>query len=463
MKFKNLSWILPLLFSGTALFLHGYLGTFSRYLADDFCSAAYAHRLGIFRAAWFWYLNWSGRFSASILDAIAGSLPPGMIRFVVAVAILFWLILLTTFLMYVVPLRNQILPCLTLASVSLFTLFLVTPDVRQSLYWGQGMRSVVPPLALGTLQVMAGKYMQSGTWSILQRIFWGVFSFFVALIAGGFSETYSAFQVAALFCVLLLLLVMQKFKFSASVLFTSTALVGAICALIFILLAPGNAERQAFYPAPPGVVEILAISLRSYLAYLLHLFDSVDKIFAILGLFSLAAVIGGQMPRRFEARLVVAILLVMLASTFICFPPAAYGMSDAPPPRTQILPTYLFLASLITAGIVGGNVLLQQGKSTAFKILPALAAIAILFSASTNAIHLYQSRREFIQYAKAWDQTEAQIFASKQNGSAVVLIPIIPNWAHLDTPNDNPKFWVNICLSKYYDIQILAVPHASSQ
>jgi hypothetical protein len=462
MKFKNLSLILPLFFSVIALSLHAYLGTLSRYLADDFCSAYQAHRLGIFRAAWFWYLNWSGRFSASILDATVGSFHPNLIRFVVALTILLWLIVLTVFFIYILePRDNKFLISLTLACVTLFTLFLLAPDIRQSLYWGQGMRSVLPPLMLGTIQVMLWKYVQSKAWSNLQIIGWGIFSFFVALIAGGFSETYAAFQVAALFCVLLILLLLQRSTFSASLLFTATALVGAICALLFMLLAPGNALRQASYPAPPGILGILMISLRSYFSYILHLFDSSEKILAILGTFTLAASIGGHVSHHLDKRLVFVILFFMLAFMFVCFPPSAYGLSDAPPPRTQILPTYFFLAGLVALGIVCGNLLQQQNKS--LTVSTTIAVIAIIFAASINSIHLYQSRGEFIQYAKEWDQTEASILAAKQNGSKEVLIPIIPNWAQLNTPNDNPKFWVNVCLSLYYDVQIRAEPNVSSQ
>ena len=89
LSLKNLSITIPILLGGIALFLHGYLGYFSRYIADDFCSAYQAGRLGILRAAWFWYLTWSGRFSASILDSIVGLLGPRAVPFLVPITIVF--------------------------------------------------------------------------------------------------------------------------------------------------------------------------------------------------------------------------------------------------------------------------------------------------------------------------------------------------------------------------------------
>ena len=159
----------------------------------------------------------------------------------------------------------------------------------------------------------------------------------------------------------------------------------------------------------------------------------------------------------------IVIPVFMFVLMYICFPPAAYGMSDAPPPRTQILPTYFFVVGLIALGIVFGNRLEHPKKTVASRVLPAVGAVAILLAASINSIDLYRSRTEFIQYANAWDTTEADILAAKQDGASTVLISVLPNWAQVNTPNDNPKFWVNFCMSKYYDVQILAMPDAASQ
>ena len=74
-----------------ALTLHGYLGTYSRYIADDFCSAGMARRLGVLRAVWYWYINWTGRYSASALDAVFGLLGPAVTPFVTGLVLLIWL------------------------------------------------------------------------------------------------------------------------------------------------------------------------------------------------------------------------------------------------------------------------------------------------------------------------------------------------------------------------------------
>jgi hypothetical protein len=443
--------------------LHGYLGYFSRYIADDFCSALQAQRLGILRATWFWYLNWSGRYSASTLDAIVGLLGPKAVPFVVPLTIVIWLAALTALVLVTFDqLKNGFLVSLALATTSLFTLFLLAPDIRQSLYWGQGMRSVVPPLIMGTLQVLLWNTIRAGEWTRHQFLFWGILSFFLALTAGGFSETYAVFQVAALIVSLLIVLVVQKFKFSYEALFLVSGLLGAIAAVIIIVLAPGSSERQSFFPAPPGIVGLLAISLQSFFVYWINLANSPDKILAIFSLFSLAALAGSQLEHAMKARLLIVIFGLMIGLTLTCFPPAAYAMSGPPPDRTLIVPTYFFVIGLLAFGIVSGNLLRQKHNFIVVRWLPGLMILALMLSVSINSLNLYRSRSEFIEYAKFWDETDAKIRAAKQNGEKQVLVPVVPNWASLDSPNDNPKFWLNLCMSLYYDVQIFGDTHPST-
>ena len=88
--------------------------------------------------------------------------------------------------------------------------------------------------------------------------------------------------------------------------------------------------------------------------------------------------------------------------------------------------------------------------------------LTIMLSVSINSLNLYRSRSEFIEYAKSWDETDAKIGKAKQSGATEILIPIVPNWVSLDIPNDNPKFWLNICMSGYYDLQIFGDTNSST-
>jgi hypothetical protein len=314
---------------------------------------------------------------------------------------------------------------------------------------------------MGTFQVILWNYFQAREWTKRQLVSWGILSFLWALVTGGFSETYAALQVTVLLFALLVIFIVKKFKFSNTALFLLSGLLGAVAAVMIIMLAPGSSERQSYFPAPPGIAGILILSLESFFVYGLSFVNSPDKVLAILGLFSLATFIGSQLERAMNARLLMVIPGLTLGSAFICFPPAAYAMSGAPPDRTLIMPTYFFVIGLLALGIVCGSLIRQKQNVIVSKWLPGFIMLAITLSVSINSLNLYRSRSEFIEYAKTWDEIDAQIREAKQNGSKQMIIPTVPNWTSLDIPNDNPKFWLNICMSDYYGLQIFGDTNSS--
>ena len=65
----------------------------------------------------------------------------------------------------------------------------------------------------------------------------------------------------------------------------------------------------------------------------------------------------------------------------------------------------------------------------------------------------------FMNYASAWEKFHAQLLGDKKAGLKDVEISIQEmndnNWSELNVLGDNPKFWVNQCVSKYYGINVL--------
>src|SRR5215216_3156302 len=66
---KLLTFIL-LVFPTLVLLLHSYLGSYTRLIADDFCSFHFSRRLGMLRYVWNQYLTWGGRYSAFAVDSL---------------------------------------------------------------------------------------------------------------------------------------------------------------------------------------------------------------------------------------------------------------------------------------------------------------------------------------------------------------------------------------------------------
>lgn len=440
------------------LILHAYLGSFSRFLGDDYCSAFQANRLGILRATWYWYLTWSGRYSASLLDGLFGVLGPNIVSFVTPLVIgVWWLSLGITFNIIFSFEKNKVLDASLLGASVLFLTLNFTPHVRQSLYWGQGMRSVVPPLILSTfflglfLAVKSSKY-KNGKFDFL----WYLFSFLLAFGIGGFSETYSALQLVIFGISTLALMAIYHYLFkSFEFLFLFSGLLGSALSFITVIVAPGNAFRAAYFPPPPDLFGIFDISLKSFIAYVVGVFSSIESIAGFLGVFLLSAIIGFKNANKLLAP---SDLLLILASGIIlivsCFPPAAYGLSDAPPGRTLIISTYILALMVVFSGYFLGSQIAQTRGSYpealyAFSYL--LTLILLIVSSFTVSQKLYASRGMFIEFATSWDKTHATLLNLEGNAKDIIVPAVKDEWSGVLRMADNPHFYVNACVSKYYD------------
>ena len=89
--------VLFLIIFVAGLVAYAYIGTYSRFMADDYGYATIARSKGIIGSMVHWYLSWTGRFSASYLDGIFGSIGPGITPYVPPFVIAMWLIVLMAY------------------------------------------------------------------------------------------------------------------------------------------------------------------------------------------------------------------------------------------------------------------------------------------------------------------------------------------------------------------------------
>jgi hypothetical protein len=456
--------LLGLAFLST-LALHAYLGTYSRFIADDYCSAGMAKRFGVLRAVWYWYLNWTGRYSASALDAVFGLLGPAVTPFVPAIVLLMWLAVLTwtSGLFFSGQARLRLPESLGLALAALFLTLILSPNVPQSLYWGQGMRSIVPPLILGSvfadlLLLFIRRRRPAG-----RAALWLVLAFGLAFFMGGLNETFTALELSLLVSALFPILTWKDAASNRSVVaFLVAGVVGAGLAFLVVVSAPGNVFREAFYPPPPGPVGILRIAAAGFADFLGTSFGRLDRLMAVIDALGVSAFLGLQVPlARSRVWVVPAVLAAGLAFAFVCFLPAAYGLSDVPPDRTLMIPAYLLAVALIVSGFLIGGFLDLRSAAGAWRpalevTLLGVAALGCFTSVFLADRQLLASRQAYVDYAYNWDGVNALILNARNHGQTQVTIRTLPNWADLDEPNDNPKFWVNVCYREYYGIEVLA-------
>jgi hypothetical protein len=446
------------------LALHGLLGSYSRFIADDYCSAGIAERFGILRAVWYWYLNWTGRYSASALDATFGLLGPPVTPFVAPLVIILWtgVIACSLVICSAEEPRRALPGSALLASALVCTTLALSPNVAQSLYWGQGMRSIVSPLILSAVYVAMLMWYSRRTSTMPRMKLLLAFSPLLAFFIGGLNETFTAVELSALTLALLLTILTGRLQArEASVRFLAGGVLGAAAALFVVVSAPGNAFRQAYYPPPPGVAGILTIALSNFGAYLGWLAGNPERWLAIVAAAAVAEYVGMMRPRKsgplWHGPLS---LMIGLGFSYLCFLPAAYGLSDAPPERTLMIPSFILaIAVMLAAFTVGRQIAWRGGGALPPGLETAVLVLALVTAAGWTAwsdLRLLAAQPTFARYAAHWDTTNAQVLDALAAGDNEVWIQSMANWAGLNEPNDNPKYWVNVCYEEYYGIRVLA-------
>jgi len=451
-----------LLSTGSALVLYGYLGSFTRLLADDYCSAYYAQRLGLLRSIWYWYLNWSGRYTAFGADWLMEKLGVYNLKVIPPFSLLFWLVM-TICAIYLSLKRHIQLKDVRLASISLGAVFLyvvlsLSPNIPQSVFWWNGMRSYSLPLILLTTYVVLFQLGVERLRTKREIIIGGLLSFLYAFMSGGTGETYVAFQVVLFGFLIILLWFVQANLKSSQFVFLLAGFVGSVVAILVVISAPGNAIRQSYFPPPPGIAALTAISLHGYWDFILQIIQSPAKISGLIGALCLAAMIGArsQNSQMRNYRLVPMLLVGAFVLALACIVPGVYATSEPPPTRAMIIPVFGFVACLLWAGFMIGqqnsnqiNVSGLTGDMLVFAI-----ALLIAYSALTTSQSLYNDQGVYSDFAQKWDETDVLILKAKADNLESVQIPAMDNWAGLERPTPKKIYWPNVCYSLYYDIQV---------
>lgn len=449
-----------------SLSAHGYLGSLSRLLADDFCVAYYARHFGLLRSIWYWYINWSGGYSTSLIDWLLVPITAERISFVTPVILLTWVAATAFGIGLLLPEVTSKLETVAKSTIGglwiVFGTLLISPDVPQSLYWWTGMRAYTLPLITITIYlVIFALFQRTGERSKYWQ-FWILASFGIIFIGGGFSETFTPVQLVLFIAVSILFWLRKPDFHNRAFYFLLAGVLGALVSLIVMIAAPGNSNRQAFYPPSPNLLTLSRIALTAYLAFLKEIFTTPEKIMGLVGLIMASFWLGTLTKTKIIGS--VWIPLSIFASGFIlafgCFPPAAWGLSEAPPARNLIIPAFFLVVCSLTAGFFVGNLISSRiglAHLTEIRLSFLIVSIGLLgYSGLINAQNIYFARQAHIVYAQKWETVNQQIINARLSGNTIVHIQSMDSWTTLDKPNDNPKYWLNICYSKYYGIQVLS-------
>ena len=464
--FSALFFIVP---PGLVLLLFSYIGTFSRFMADDFCSINDARRFKMLRYIWHWYNNWGGRYSAIATDDLLSYIGAMGVRFVPFVILL--LCVIGASLMCHKLLQKTVSKDISIwLSISqgislVYAIVSVSPDVQTVLYWWNGMRTYVPPFISTTFHLACLFWAMDKLSTRRSIVLACLFSFLLALFSGGYNETFTTVQFLFFAGLTGLYLFDRRLRSDNRLLsLLSAATLGSGLALTIMAVSPGAARRMTFFPPRPDFLSMIEITTMGYLDYLMEIFSSPEKVTALLGVAFAALWIGAQSKEKTSTgRWIILAIIVVFLLSFASLLPSVYGLSTMPAPRTFIVPTYVIVLGFGYIGLMAGKWVSTAPNLLALPYtkvgLLLCAVVLISFSSWANAQNLYEDRGIYSSFAEQWDQVDAMIKQAKLKGEESITIPPMGGWANLDRPNTNPKFWATACYSEYYEIQVLGPPY----
>jgi hypothetical protein len=466
---KTLLYLAFLLPPSVALFIYGYLGSFTRMIADDYCSAYYAKDMGLVDSIMFWYKTWSGRYSAFGIDWVALNLFDAYhINWIPPLTLLMWLIVMVAtvhlFLRSKKPQRDNVWHALVLGTIILFLVMTLSPNIPESLYWWNGMRSYMLPLVVLTFGAFVFMLFEQRAKTKQSLVVGILFFFALAFANGGLSETYVVLQlVLFVFLIFIRFLSVRTIKADFVDAWLFSGVLGTLTSLAIVLHSYGNVIRRSLLPPAPDLITLTGLSLKFYVMFLGNIFFQIEDVLALLGSMLVAIWIGhqyGNQENISSSKIAIFFLGGFLLS-FVTFPPGVYGYSNNPPSRALSLTVFALVVFFMYASFLTGNWLAGRKKLNNKQTQPiALSACMLILIASTlTGTSLYRSRNTYMNFAKEWDRVDAQILQAKAAGEESVTIQALENWAGLLRPNNNPNFWVTNCYSLYYGIQVSGPPY----
>ena len=450
---------------------HLFLGTFSRYIADDFCTAAHLRRFGFWDSQIAWYLGWSGRFAFTFLVNVTHLVGPRLTPWLPSLAIGAWfgaLLLLLRQADRAWTRRAPFMVTLVLASLTLTLTLEGSPNIYQSLYWQTGMLTYSFPLILGTLYlawVLRSLISPIPPPQVSPRAFLG--SVLLTFLAGGFSETYASLQFAGLVAGLLGCGVLMRGTRRANALqMLGAGLVGAVLSLIAVALAPGNIVRMSAMPPHPGMWNLFGTSLHdAYIfVYQVAKYQTVHLVLAIAVPALLTLVVSphedGQRQLSGRSGMILLGIIPLLTAALVVVPfvPYEYAVSSYPDPRVIITPQYvLFLGIVIWSTLVG-----RQARKALQGRIPAVPSIArvlivvcaglALLVAGRSVGRVRQEASSFAEFAATWDYRDATLrLEASQHPDATIAAASLRHMGGLAEIGDDPTEWVNVCVAEAYD------------
>lgn len=453
-----------------------YLGTFNRYLADDYCEMVIMKNKPLLPAVFNIYMDGifrgTYRFSKFLLIGVSELFGTHNVQFLPTIMILIWL---AGMIWSISQLRKLggirwpvILDFLLAVSIVFFSAW-QAPNRFQTFFWRSSMAAHFAPLVF--MPLLSG-FVLSQINSAKKPSHWvSLFVFLVSFFVGGFSEPPTATMI-----VIMILLIPIAWRWDddlkrrSAMGLLSYSLAGSLLAFFAMFFSPGNVSH-----GKTSFTELF-VTFEQTIRYTFNFLDdtvwtlplpsllSILTSFFVFFVFLIKSENQPLVPRRKRGIWIglVFVLLIQFLLIAASFAPSAYGQSY-PAERARFLGRLIMTMALLFGGALLGVLcassrVLYSRRRGAF-LLGALALFVLAFYPFRAGMSLLADVPDYRQWAFAWDLRETEIYRSIANGEKDLVVRWLPTKEGVKEIDGDTRHWVNQCAAEYYEVDtIRSVP-----
>jgi len=346
--------------------------------------------------------------------------------------------------------------------------------MSQSLYWQAAALTHVAPFIPLSLYVGLVSQGVSQRHKPFSRKFNLACAGILTFVAGGLSDAYTVFQTCGLILSILALEIFAGTHLKSRIrTYLVVGLVGSLLASIIVVASPGNSIRQGFFPRQLDGLDILVVTIRYSVGFVVKLvlnhplivMASISLPFLIvLREFSLTD--APRWNRRLCIRLLLMTPVTVILLIMCCTGASVYAISVMLPERARILLSLIVICGILVWSRAAAEYLAAKLRRISWNgkqiisILATVLLVCLVISPLVSCFSVFTIREQARSFAADWDRQDSQLKAAKQDGIADVTVQQIgdfqsrigkgPSELHLRA---DPGFWINQVTASYYGLK----------
>jgi hypothetical protein len=478
---QDLSLVVPGLTVVVSLVTYAYRGWFSRYTADDYCTAGLERAAGFVGAQVYWYQFWSGRVTYYFVVGMVEYAGPWVVQVLPAIALSAWLGI-GAWALYPLARRHhwRVPPVsATLVSAAIILVCLSgAPRLDQSLYWQTGMLTYLLPVVLMTAYAgwLARRALTAGSLPVSRREILGSGAFLLAV--GGLSEVSLGVQLTLLgLGAGLAQILLRSTRPQAVRTLLTTGLLATIISAVIVVAAPGNYIHEQTVSGSVHDLSQLPLAFDASVDFVGLFARSVEFRARPAVLLLLVLMLGWGFQARASAStpfrgrswlwyaaailgVVACAWLVLIAASV----PGYFAQQWDVPERAQFVGVWVVALTLAWLGYLIGQAAGDAVRRLDVPVNTRLAWAAWCVLLVVGAAAPVPAIRDTLAlarvdagYAAEWDALDATVRAEAGDGEPVVLQHSLPMHYGFDFLGSDPTLYPNPCVARFYGVPSIKV------